>query len=30
VNRIAEIWRGAPYPRHLHLLDNDGQPREQW
>ena len=29
---IADIWRGAPYPRHLHLLDNDffGQPREQW
>ncbi len=27
-NRIAEIWRGAPYPRKLHLLDNDffGQP----
>ena len=26
------IWRGAPYPKHLHLLDNDffGQPREQW
>lgn len=20
---IAEIWRGDPYPRHLHLLDND-------
>jgi hypothetical protein len=32
VNRIAEIWRGDPYPRHLHLLDNDffGQSREQW
>jgi hypothetical protein len=32
VNAIASIWRGAPYPRHLHLLDNDffGQPREQW
>lgn len=29
---IAEIWRGAPHPRHIHLLDNDffGQPREQW
>lgn len=27
-NRIMEIWRGDPYPRHLHLLDNDffGQP----
>lgn len=25
---IAEIWRGDPRPRHLHLLDNDffGQP----
>lgn len=20
---IADIWRGEPYPRHLHLLDND-------
>ncbi len=20
---IAEIWRGEPWPRHLHLLDND-------
>ena len=32
VNTIASIWRGEPYPRHLHLLDNDffGQPREQW
>jgi hypothetical protein len=32
VNTIASIWRGNPYPRHLHLLDNDffGQPRDQW
>ena len=32
VNTIASIWRGAPWPKHLHLLDNDffGQPREQW
>jgi hypothetical protein len=32
VNTVASIWRGAPYPKHLHLLDNDffGQPREQW
>jgi hypothetical protein len=32
VNTVATIWRGAPYPKHLHLLDNDffGQPREQW
>lgn len=27
-DRIADIWRGKPYPRNLHLLDNDffGQP----
>lgn len=32
VSTIAQIWRGDPYPKHLHLLDNDffGQPREQW
>lgn len=32
VNTIATIWRGAPWPKHIHLLDNDffGQPREQW
>lgn len=32
VNTIASIWRGDPYPRHIHLLDNDffGQPRAQW
>jgi hypothetical protein len=32
VATIADIWRGAPYPKHIHLLDNDffGQPREQW
>jgi len=32
VNTIADIWRGPPWPKHLHLLDNDffGQPREQW
>ena len=32
VQTIANIWRGDPYPKHLHLLDNDffGQPREQW
>lgn len=23
VNTIADIWRGAPYPKHIHLLDND-------
>lgn len=32
VSTIAEIWRGEPWPKHIHLLDNDffGQPREQW
>lgn len=32
VNTIASIWRGAPWPKHIHLLDNDffGQEREQW
>jgi hypothetical protein len=32
VNTIADIWRGEPYPKHLHLLDNDffGQPEDQW
>jgi hypothetical protein len=32
LNTIAEIWRGPPHPKKLHLLDNDffGQPREQW
>jgi hypothetical protein len=32
VNSVATIWRGPPWPKHLHLLDNDffGQPREQW
>jgi hypothetical protein len=32
VATIADIWRGKPWPKHLHLLDNDffGQPEEQW
>jgi hypothetical protein len=32
VATIADIWRGKPWPRHLHLLDKDffGQPEEQW
>jgi hypothetical protein len=32
VNTIHDIWRGSPWPKHIHLLDNDffGQPREQW
>jgi hypothetical protein len=23
VNSIADIWRGAPWPKHINLLDND-------
>lgn len=23
VSAIREIWRGEPYPKHIHLLDND-------
>lgn len=32
VSTIAGIWRGDPYPKHIHLLDNDffGQPQESW
>lgn len=32
VSTIPQIWRGSPYPKHVHLLDNDffGQPRDQW
>lgn len=32
VSTVAQIWRGAPWPKKLHLLDNDffGQPRDQW
>ena len=32
VASISDLWRGEPFPRHLHLLDNDffGQPEEQW
>ena len=32
VNTIGSIWRGAAYPKHIHLLDNDffGQPRAEW
>jgi len=28
VQTVTDIWRGSPYPKHLHLLDNDffGQP----
>jgi hypothetical protein len=27
---IAAIWRGDPYPRHLHLLDNDFFGNPEW
>lgn len=27
---IATIWRGDPFPRHLHLLDNDFFGNPQW
>ena len=32
VATVPQIWRGKPWPKHLHLLDNDffGQPEEQW
>lgn len=30
VNTIEQIWRGAPYPRKLHLLDNDFFGQAQW
>lgn len=32
VATIDDIWRGPPYPRQIHLLDNDffGQPEDQW
>jgi hypothetical protein len=30
VNNIAAIWRGEPYPRKLHLLDNDFFGNPQW
>lgn len=32
VRTIHEIWRGDPWPRKLHILDNDffGQPVNEW
>ena len=30
LNSINDIWRGAPYPRKLHLLDNDFFGHESW
>src|SRR3977135_1282646 len=29
-NRVADIWRGGTYPRHLLLLDNDFFGQENW
>lgn len=29
-NTIANLWRGPPYPKHLHLLDNDFFGQEHW
>lgn len=30
VNTIASIWRGGPYPKHIHLLDNDFFGQVDW
>ncbi len=30
VNTIAEIWRGAPHPKKLHILDNDFFGNPEW
>ena len=32
VATIADIWRGEPWPKHIHLLDNDffGQAKALW
>jgi len=32
VSDLAGLWRGDPYPKHIHLLDNDffGQPEPAW
>lgn len=30
VNTIANIWRGAPWPRKLHILDNDFFGNPDW
>jgi hypothetical protein len=30
VASIAEIWRGEPWPRHIHLLDNDFFGNPDW
>ncbi len=30
VKTIHDIWRGDPWPRHLHLLDNDFFGQDEW
>src|SRR5208337_3425878 len=30
VATVADIWRGEPHPKHLHLLDNDFFGQDQW
>lgn len=30
VGSIAHIWRGAPWPKHIHLLDNDFFGVSEW
>lgn len=30
VNTIADIWRGSPYPKKLHILDNDFFGNPEW
>lgn len=27
---LEEVWRGEPYPKHLHLLDNDFFGQKRW
>lgn len=30
VNRVSDIWRGDPWPRKIHLLDNDFFGNPEW
>lgn len=30
VRTLHELWRGAPYPKNIHLLDNDFFGQDQW
>lgn len=30
VSTLAQIWRGEPLPRHIHLLDNDFFGQDEW